>query len=213
MNSPFQLQIHFTNDCNWIYAFIVKFKIRRHIWLQRRNSKNPNNLQKNSLCSKRYITSNKIVMKTTNDASKNNFCLASSISTGLMPDRAQTIWDLSFHSGNNYILFTSTGTRACMRVGTSLFMDRLWDFHLLGLVVKIYYDYFIYQSKLLLQQFWNLVTICHHHVSCKQYDCLHVWHPWDQISCSSKSDACFYYRESVSSCFWSIISTPSMPLL
>ena len=112
MNGPFQLQNHFTNDCNWIYTFIVKLKMRRHIWLQRSNSKNSNNLQKNSLFSKRYITSNKIVMKTTNDASKNNFCFASGISTSLMPDRTQKIWDLSFHSGNNYISFASTGTRA-----------------------------------------------------------------------------------------------------
>ena len=63
MNSPFQLQIDFTNDCNWIYAFTVKLKIRRHIRLHRRYSKNPNNLHKNSLFSKSYITSNEIVME------------------------------------------------------------------------------------------------------------------------------------------------------
>ena len=51
MNSPFQLQIDFTNDYNWIFAFIVKLKIRSHIRLHRRNSKNPNNLHKNSLFS------------------------------------------------------------------------------------------------------------------------------------------------------------------
>ena len=49
MNSPFDLQIDFKNDCNGIYAFFVKFKIRRYIRLQGRHSKNPNSLHKNSL--------------------------------------------------------------------------------------------------------------------------------------------------------------------
>ena len=38
MKSPFQLQIDFANDCNWIYAFTVKLKIRKHIRLNTRNS-------------------------------------------------------------------------------------------------------------------------------------------------------------------------------
>ena len=63
MNCPFQLQIDFTNDCNWIYAFIVKLEICRNIGLHRINSKNPNNLHKNGLFFKRYITSNDIVME------------------------------------------------------------------------------------------------------------------------------------------------------
>ena len=29
MNSPFDSQTDFKNDCNGIYAFFVKFKIRR----------------------------------------------------------------------------------------------------------------------------------------------------------------------------------------
>ena len=31
MNSPFEFQIDFKNDYNWIYAFFVEFKICRHI--------------------------------------------------------------------------------------------------------------------------------------------------------------------------------------
>ena len=50
----------------------------------------------------------------------------------------------------------------------------------------IYYDHCFYQLELLLQQFWNSVTLCHHQVSCKQ------WHPWDLKAYSSKSDTCFY---------------------
>ena len=63
MNSSFDLQIDFKNDCNGIYAFFVKFKIRRYIRLQGRHSKNPNSLHKNSLFSKRYIISNETVME------------------------------------------------------------------------------------------------------------------------------------------------------
>ena len=63
MTSPFELQIDFKNDCNLIYAFFVKFKIRRYIWIHRRHSKNLNNLHKNSIFSKRYIISNEIVME------------------------------------------------------------------------------------------------------------------------------------------------------
>ena len=63
MNSPFDLQIDFKNDCNGIYAFFVKFKIRRYIRLQGRHSKNPNSLHKNSLFSKSYIISNETVME------------------------------------------------------------------------------------------------------------------------------------------------------
>ena len=53
MKSPFELQSDFKNDCNQIYAFFVKFKICGHIRLHRRRSKNLNNLDKNSLFSKR----------------------------------------------------------------------------------------------------------------------------------------------------------------
>ena len=31
MNSPFKLQIHFKNDCNWIYSFFVKFKNLKYV--------------------------------------------------------------------------------------------------------------------------------------------------------------------------------------
>ena len=63
MNNPFELKIDFKNDWNWISAFFVKFKIRRHIWLHRRHSKNLKNLQLKSLFSKRYIISKEVVMK------------------------------------------------------------------------------------------------------------------------------------------------------
>ena len=51
--------------------------------------------------------------KTTNNASKNNFSLSSSISAGHLPEMTQKIWDLSFHSCNNDISFVSTGPQAC----------------------------------------------------------------------------------------------------
>ena len=47
MKSPFELPIDFKNDCNCVYAFFIKFKIRGHIRLLRRHSKNPKNLRKN----------------------------------------------------------------------------------------------------------------------------------------------------------------------
>ena len=63
MNSPFELQIEFKNDCNWTNVFFVEFKIPRHIWLHRRRSKNRSNLHKNSIISKRYIISKEIVIE------------------------------------------------------------------------------------------------------------------------------------------------------
>ena len=109
----FNYKLLFPNVCNWIFAFIIKPKIRRHIRIHRRNSKNPSNRHKNSPFSKRYITSNEIVLKKYRWRFKHQFLFLSSISTGHMPDRTSKIWDLSFHSGNNDILFASTGTRAC----------------------------------------------------------------------------------------------------
>ena len=113
MNSIFELEIDFKNDCNWIYAFFVKFEICKHIRLYRGHSKNPNNLHKNSLFSKRYVIRNETVMENYKWWFKKIISLLSSISTGHMPDRAQKIWDLSFHYCNNDISFASTGTRAC----------------------------------------------------------------------------------------------------
>ena len=67
MNSPFELQIDFKNDCNCIYAFFVEFKIRRHIRLHRRHGiydkKKPSNIQKVSVFLKKHLISNVIVMK------------------------------------------------------------------------------------------------------------------------------------------------------
>ena len=37
MSSPFELQIHFNNKCNWIYAFLVESKICKHTKLHRRH--------------------------------------------------------------------------------------------------------------------------------------------------------------------------------
>ena len=59
MKSSFELQIHLKNGCNRVYAFFVKFRMRRHIRLHRRHSKNPNNLHKNSPFSKRNVISNR----------------------------------------------------------------------------------------------------------------------------------------------------------
>ena len=52
----------------------------------------------------------------------------------------------------------------------------------------------------MLQQFWNLVAICHHQVSCKQYDFLHAWPAWDQYA-QVKAILAFTI-ESVSLCFF-----------
>ena len=45
------------------------------------------------------------------------------------------------------------------------------------------------------------LTICRYQVLCKQHDCLHVWHPWDQKTCSSKSGTYFCDWVPASSCF------------
>ena len=91
MNSIFELEIDFKNDCNYIYAFFVKFEICKHIRQYRGYSKNPNNLHKDSLFSKRYIIRTETVMENYNLCFKNNFCLSSSISTDPIPERAQKI--------------------------------------------------------------------------------------------------------------------------
>ena len=66
MNSHFELQINFKNDCNWICALLVEFKIPKHTRLYRRRNiydkKKPRNIHKNSLYSKRHLISNVIVM-------------------------------------------------------------------------------------------------------------------------------------------------------
>ena len=98
MNSTFEQEIGFKNDCNWIILFLIK--IRLLIRLHRRHSKNPNNLHKNSLFSKRYIISNdgkrdgKSWWKTTNDASKNNlsFCQTLVQGTCLRECKKPEIW-------------------------------------------------------------------------------------------------------------------------
>ena len=105
-DSPFQLQIDFTNDCNWIYAFIVKLKIRNHIRLHRRNSKNLNNLHKNSLKGIRYIKLQMALQKIIS-VFRRAYLQATCLTGHKM------IWDWSFHSGNNEILFASPGTRSC----------------------------------------------------------------------------------------------------
>ena len=91
MNSIFELEIDFKNDCNSIYAFFVKFETCKHIRLYREHSKNPNNLHKDSLFSKRYIISNEIMMENYNLCFKNNFSLSSNISTDPIPERTQKI--------------------------------------------------------------------------------------------------------------------------
>ena len=118
MNCPFQLQIDFTNDCNWIYAFIVKLEIRRHIGLHRINSKNPNNLHKNGLFFKRYITSNDIVMENYKWLFKKQFL---------------------FFFKYRYLPYAWKDTkdlRSELPFWTSLFMDSSWDFCLLCLGVE-----------------------------------------------------------------------------
>ena len=112
MNGPFELQTDFNNDCNWIYAFFVKFKVCRHIQLHRRHSNNPNNLHKNSLFSKRYIIRNEIVMENYKWCFKKQFL--SFNKHKYRPQAWQNTKDLSlsFHSCNN-ISSTSTGTHAC----------------------------------------------------------------------------------------------------
>ena len=89
-----------------------------------------------------------------------------------------------------------------MWIGISVVVEGSWDFSLLCLVVEndlLTITVSINQS-LLLQQFWNSVAICHHQVSCKQYDCLHVWHPWDQHA-QVKAILAFII-ESLSRCFF-----------
>ena len=118
MNCPFQLQIDFTNDCNWIYAFIVKLEIRRHIGLHRINSKNPNNLHKNGLFFKRYITSNDIVMENYKWLFKKQFM---------------------FFFKYRYLPYAWKDTkdlRSELPFWTYLFMDSSWDFCLLCLGVE-----------------------------------------------------------------------------
>ena len=116
MNSPFELQIDFKNNSNWIYILFVEFEIPKHVWLHRRHGKcgknNPINLHNNNLFSKRYIIDNEIVMENYKYCF-NSFSLSPSINTGNMSDRTQKIWDLSFHSCNNDIRFVSTRTRTC----------------------------------------------------------------------------------------------------
>ena len=67
MTSPFELQIDFKNDCNWIHAFFAEIKVSRDIRLNRRHGiydKNkPRNLHSNSLFSTSYIISNVIMME------------------------------------------------------------------------------------------------------------------------------------------------------
>ena len=97
-----------------------------------------------------------------------------------MSDRAQKFCDLSLHSCNNSISFVFPGTWTC---GLGLLWE--WMVHEIFTCLAcwwgtISYDYCIYQSKLLPQQFWNSVMICHYQVLCKHYDCLQVRHLWDQ---------------------------------
>ena len=124
--------------------------------------------------------------KTTNDASKNSFSYSPSISTGHMSDKKQNIWDLKCLSCNNSIPFASTRTRTHG-------LELLWSWMVHDAFAclsywwgRIPYDYCIYQSKLLPQQFWNSVVTCRHK--------FHVGHLWDQKAFSSKSDTCFYDR-------------------
>ena len=165
MKSPFELQIDFKNDCNWIYAFFVEFKINRHIWLHIRqgisDKKKPSNLHKNSLFSKRYIISNAIVMENYKWYFKKQFLSLANHNCRLhVWQDKKVLW--SKPSGNNGISFVTAENWAC-----GLKPLWLWMFHemftcLAFWLGKISYDYCIYQSKFLSQQFWNLIMISHY---------------------------------------------------
>ena len=129
--------------------------------------------------------------KTINYASKNSFWQYSSKNTDPMSDRTQTFCNLSLHLCNNGISFASPRTQACE-------LGLLWA----RMVHKIFacfaywwgmtsYDWCIYQSKLLLRQFWNSLMICDYQVSCKQYDCLHERCLWKQKNSQVKAILAF----------------------
>ena len=117
---------------------------------------------------------------------------ASSISTGHMSDRTQKFCDLNLNFCKNGISFAFPGTRTCG-------LKFLWvwvAYEIFSCLVywwgTISYDYCIYWSKLLPQQFSNSIMIFNYQVLCKQYDCLQVRHLWDQKIFSGKSNTCFY---------------------
>ena len=110
--------------------------------------------------------------------------------------KKKKIWDVSLHSCKNDISFAYTGTRACGLEPLWAWMVHETFISLVWCWGTIFYDYCIYQSKLLPQQLWKAVMICHHEAWCKHVtcDCWHVWHLWGQKAFSNRGNACFYDR-------------------
>ena len=132
-------------------------------------------------------------LKTTNDASKIVSLFNSYINTGHMSYRTQRFCDLSFYSCNSGISFASPRTWAC---GLGLLWT--WMVHEIFACLAywrgtISFNYFIYQSKLLLQEFWNSLMIYHYQVRWKQHDFLQVQHPWHQKAESACSCFLIHY--------------------
>ena len=171
MSSPFELQVDFKNECNWIYVLFVEFEICRHIRLHSKHSIydkiKPSNLHKHSLFSKRYIINYVIVIEIYKWYFKNSFSLYSCINTGYMSDKTQEFCDLSLHSCNNGVSIASPRTWAC---GLGLLWT--WMVHKIFACLAywrgtISYNYCIYRSKVLQQEYCDSVMICHYHVWCK----------------------------------------------
>ena len=138
---------------------------------------------------------------------RNGFFLYSSISTGHISDRTRNFCALSLYSCNNNISFAFPGTQTCG-------LGVLWEWVVYDIFTclvywwgTIFYDYYLYQSKLLPQQIWNS-AIYYYQVSLKQYDCLQARHLWDHKTCLSKSDTSFYDQVCKQMFF-----DPSTPLL
>ena len=176
INSPFELQIDFKNDCNGIYSFFAKFKICRHIRLCGRHSKNLNNLHKNNVFSKRYIIRNKIVMENYKWCFKKQFL--SLVKHKYRPhawqDTRFEIWAF------NLAIMTSRSLLLELGHGD-------WDFSSHGLFMSLSlaqpsngeWSITIIAStnqSFCYNNFEIQLMLCHHQVSCKQYHCLHAWH-------------------------------------
>ena len=68
MNSPFELQRDYKNDCIWTYVFLVELKLHKSIlhYVEDRifnKKRNQGNLHKNKVFSKRYFISYVTVME------------------------------------------------------------------------------------------------------------------------------------------------------
>ena len=99
---------------------------------------------------------------------------------------------LSFHSCSNGISFSFYETQAC-----GLWLLWVWIVHEIFACLSFWWgtvscDIYVYEWKLLPQQFWNSVMIYHYHVLCKQYKCLQVGYLRDPKTFLSKSDTCFH---------------------